>query len=270
MHRQLNKVWFEKYFFYGLENKNEVVKWIIVNGAKKLVGKHKELDKDTQKTNYEKDRETILELIVQLERFTSLHDDPKHRQYFYHNLTIHSEQVYQIFNKNAIEIEKTKAVCFVTYRPVSGIFFNTKKYSYKVQEKYQVYSGEELLARFGSWVEEVYEVLCYLSEIEKENRIEYYLMFLDSKYGRAMHRYKNNVTDDKEIREIRAVYRKFLENRLHSGIDLKLDKYDLGYEMITTLKSDAIKERDITPIVKREEKNGNNMILKRNNIEFVI
>ena len=141
---------------------------------------------------------------------------------------------------------------------------------YEVQEKYQVYSGEELLARFGSWVEEVYEVLCYLSEIEKENRIEYYLMFLDSKYGRAMHRYKNNVTDDKEIREIRAVYRKFLENRLHSGIDLKLDKYDLGYEMITTLKSDAIKERDITPIVKREEKNGNNMILKRNNIEFVI
>lgn len=268
MQRQLNKEWFEKYFFYGLKNKDEVVKWIIVNGAKKLVGKHKELDKDDQKTNYEKDRETILELIVQLERFTSLHDDPEHRQYFYNDLTIHSEHVHQIFNKNAIEIEKTKAVSFVTYRPVSGIFFNTKQYSYEVQEKYQVYSGQELLARFGNWVKEVYEVLCYLSEIEKENRIEYYLMFLDSKYGRAMHRYKNNITDGKEIREIRAVYRKFLENRLRSGIDLKLDKYDLGYEMITTLKSDA--EGDIPPIVKRKEKNGNDMLLKQINTEFVM
>ena len=141
-----------------------MVKWIIVNGAKKLVGEHRELDKDTQKTNYEKDKETMLELIVQLERFTSLHDDPEHRQYFYNDITIRSKQIHQIFNKNAIEIEQIGAVSFVTYRPISGIFFNTKQYPDKIKDQYQVYSGEGFLARFGNWVKEVYWVLCYLSE----------------------------------------------------------------------------------------------------------
>ena len=36
--RELNKEHFEKYFFYGLENKGEIIKWIIATTAKRLQG----------------------------------------------------------------------------------------------------------------------------------------------------------------------------------------------------------------------------------------
>lgn len=307
MQRELNKEWFEKYFFYGLENKEEVVKWIIVEEARQLESIHRELDMGLQKMNYEKEQETILELIVQLERFTSLHDDPLHREYFYDSINIDSIPVHQMFNRAAEKIKKTGAVSFVTYRPVSGIFFNTKKYPSEIRERYFLYSGEELLGQFDNWVKEVYEVLCYLNELEKENRMEYYSLFLDSKYARAINRYKNNITDDGEIREIRGVYRKFLESRSISGIDLKfaivdngkcedgvlekkfikivakpettvkmrkeiieyIDKHYPEYDTITKLKTDAMGDK-YNQRLKIEAKKVCDLFLKEKNIELEI
>ena len=63
--------------------------------------------------NYEKDQESMLELIVQLERFTSLHDDPLRREYFYNSININSVPIHQIFNRIAEEISRTKALSFV-------------------------------------------------------------------------------------------------------------------------------------------------------------
>ncbi len=307
MQRQLNKEWFKTYFFYGLENKDEVVKWIIVNGAKQLIGTHKELDIGLEKMNYEKDQESMLELIVQLERFTSLHDDPLRREYFYNSININSTLIHQIFNRVAEEISKTKALSFVKYRPVSGIFYNT--YEYKTAGP--LYSGRQYYNKLSqcsnNWVQEVYEVLCYFNELEKENRIEYYSLFLDCKYARAIDRYKNNITDDEEIREIRGVYRKFLESRSISGIDLKLaiannrkyedellerkfmkestkpattvkmseemkayiDKHYPEYTTITTLKDDAIGNK-YKQRLKAEAQKVCDLFLKEENIEFEI
>ena len=62
--RELNKEHFEKYFFYGLENKGEIIKWIITATAKKLQDTHIKLDDNNGKMRYEIDQEAMLELIV--------------------------------------------------------------------------------------------------------------------------------------------------------------------------------------------------------------
>lgn len=258
MQRQLNKIWFETYFFYGLENKDEVVKRIILNATKDISGNHKKLDSDTGKSGYDRDKEEILKLIVQLERFTSLHDDIENRKYFYDSININSTVVQSLFNRNVCEIEQTAAISCVKYRPVSGIFFNTHGYSDEVQQKYGKYSGEQLLEKWNKeayWTAQVYDVLCYLNELEQENKFEYYSLFLDSKYGRAIDRNKKGITDDKEIHEIRNVYRKFLRARQISAVDIKLAISSLQmseemkkyinenypeYDTVTTLKTDAM------------------------------
>ncbi|MBO5478147.1 MAG: hypothetical protein J6A04_00195 [Clostridia bacterium] len=260
MQRELKKEWFEKYFFYGLENKDEVLKWIIAGGTKMLADTHRKMGFETRKDGYELDKQSILELIVQLERFTSLHDDPKHRKYFYDSINIDSISVNKMFNQKISETEKNGAISCVKYEDFSGIFFTTHGYSDEVQEKYHLYSGEQYLNQLNqksAWAGEVFNVLCYLNELEKENRFEYYSLFLDSKYARAIDRNKKGITDDREIHEIRNVYRKFLRARQISGIDIKLaikgpmskemkeyiEEHYPEYDTITTLKTDAINDR---------------------------
>lgn len=216
MQTQLNRDNFEKYFFYGMENKDEVVKWIIVNGAKMLTNIHRAKKFELEKDGYEKDKQTILELIVQLERFTSLHDDSEDRQYFYEDINPNSKKVQQMFNQHFSEIEKSRAISCVKYTDFSGIFFATHGYTKEVQEKYGIYSGEQYLNKLrksveSAWGEDVFNILWYLNELEKENSYEYYSLFLDTKYARAINRNRTEMGDEREIHEIRNVYRKFLK-----------------------------------------------------------
>lgn len=219
MQNQLNKDKFEQYFFHGMNNKDQVVKWIIMKTAERLQGTHKELDSDTGKTRYEKDKEEMLGLIVQLERFTAKHDKPEydapnHREYFYDDINTESEQINEIFERNAIDIEKHAALSFVKYRPVSGIFFNTQEYPADIP----MYSGEGYIWKLrnnpeSDWGETVYDILLYLEELERENKQEYYSLFLDTKYARAIDRNGTEMGDEREIHEIRNVYRKFLKRK---------------------------------------------------------
>lgn len=191
--RELNKEHFEKYFFYGLENKGEIIKWIIATTAKRLQGTHVELDDKNGKMRYEIDQEAMLELIVQLERFTTLHDDPEHREYFYDRINTNSTRVHQLFNQMVPEIKNARGISFVTWRPVSGIYFNTHSYPEQVCRKYKKFSGERYIQYLreepnSAWGEEVLDILYYLKELEKENKIEYYSLFLDTKYARAIDR----------------------------------------------------------------------------------
>lgn len=283
MKQQLDKILFERYFFYGLENKDEIVKRIILNSAKDLASTQKDLDIENEKTNYEKNEEIILKLIVQLERFTSLHDDAPYRKYFYDKLDTDSMQVHQMFNRNIEKLEKTGAISAVKYRPVSGIYFNTHGYSDEVRQKYGKFSGQQLLQEFNEkskWTQEVYDILCYLQELEEENKFEYYSLFLDSKYARAIHRNRKEITDDREIHEIKNVYRKFLKSRQVSGVDIKLeikspineemlryiDEHYPEYDTITTLKADAMNE-NYKRRVKQEIEKVCNMFLKEKDIE---
>ncbi len=193
MQRELNKEHFEKYFFYGLENKGEIVKWIIATTAKKFQDTHIKLDEKNGKMRYETDQEAALELIVQLERFTTLHDNPEHREYFYDSINTNSTNVHQMFNQIVPEIKKHRGISFVTWRPVSGIYFNTHLYLGEAYKKYKKCSGEQYIQYLreevdSAWGKEVLDILYYLKELEKENKFEYYSLFLDSKYARAIDR----------------------------------------------------------------------------------
>lgn len=211
MQTQLNVDQFTKYFFYGLENKDEIVKAIIVNVARQRVGTHNSLDENTEKMNYEIDAECMLNLIVQLERFTTLHDDPNNRHYFYQDLDINSQSVNQMFNKNLKQLSERGAIVPCRYRPLSGIYYADRKPHWDGQ-----FTGEEMynfLKSNSGWAqEEVYGILVYLEELEQSNKFQYYSLFIDSKYARAIDRYQRGITkDESEKREILKVYKEFLK-----------------------------------------------------------
>lgn len=210
MQTQLNVDQFTKYFFYGLENKDEIVKAIIVNVARQRVGTHNSLDENTEKMNYEIDSECMLNLIVQLERFTTLHDDPNNRHYFYQDLDINSQSVNQMFNKNLKQLSERGAIVPCRYRPLSGIYYADRKPHWDGQ-----FTGEEMynfLKSNSAWAqEEVYGILVYLEELEQNNKFQYYSLFMDSKYARAIDRYQRGITNDEsEKREILKIYKEFL------------------------------------------------------------
>ena len=210
MQTQLNVDQFTKYFFYGLENKDEIVKAIIVNVARQRVGTHNSLDENTEKMNYEIDAECMLNLIVQLERFTTLHDDPNNRHYFYQDLDINSQSVNQMFNKNLKQLSERGAIVPCRYRPLSGIYYADRKPHWEGQ-----FTGEEMynfLKSNSGWAqEEVYGILVYLEELEQNNKFQYYSLFMDSKYARAIDRYQRGITNDEsEKREILKIYKEFL------------------------------------------------------------
>lgn len=210
MQTQLNIDQFTKYFFYGLENKDEIVKAIIVNVARQRVGTHNSLDEDTEKMNYEIDSECMLNLIVQLERFTTLHDDPNNRHYFYQDLDINSQSVNQMFNRNLKQLSEKGAIVPCRYRPLSGIYYAERKPHWDGQ-----FTGEEMynfLKSNSGWAqEEVYGILVHLEELEQNNKFQYYSLFMDSKYARAIDRYQRGITNDEsEKREILKIYKEFL------------------------------------------------------------
>lgn len=210
MQIQLNVDQFTKYFFYGLENKDEIVKAIIVNVARQRVGTHNSLDENTEKMNYEIDSECMLNLIVQLERFTTLHDDPNNRHYFYQDLDINSQSVNQMFNKNLKQLSERGAIVPCRYRPLSGIYYADRKPHWDGQ-----FTGEEMynfLKSNSGWAqEEVYGILVHLEELEQNNKFQYYSLFMDSKYARAIDRYQRGITNDEsEKREILKIYKEFL------------------------------------------------------------
>lgn len=210
MQTQLNVDQFTKYFFYGLENKDEIVKAIIVNVARQRVGTHNSLDENTEKMNYEIDAECMLNLIVQLERFTTLHDDPNNRHYFYQDLDINSQSVNQMFNKNLKQLSEKGAIVPCRYRPLSGIYYAERKPHWDGQ-----FTGEEMynfLKSNSGWAqEEVYGILVHLEELEQNNKFQYYSLFMDSKYARAIDRYQRGITNDEsEKREILKIYKEFL------------------------------------------------------------
>lgn len=210
MQTQLNVDQFTKYFFYGLENKDEIVKAIIVNVARQRVGTHNSLDENTEKMNYEIDSECMLNLIVQLERFTTLHDDPNNRHYFYQDLDINSQSVNQMFNRNLKQLSEKGAIVPCRYRPLSGIYYADRKPHWDGQ-----FTGEEMynfLKSNSGWAqEEVYGILVHLEELEQNNKFQYYSLFMDSKYARAIDRYQRGITNDEsEKREILKIYKEFL------------------------------------------------------------
>lgn len=183
--------------------------------------------------------EQILEienLVIQLERFKTLNDDSINRRYVFEDSDEEKAKAKHIV-KEQLEYMKSKShIYFINYVPMSGI-----------------YCSSIIREQKEDWIEEVISVLKDLVELEKTDEIKYYSAFLDAKYSRAISRKETGITkDDDEIKEIKAVYRKFFERIPVLGNDIianlenptkraikhiKENYYE--YDTLTTLRSDA-------------------------------
>lgn len=214
---------FMKYFFFGLENKQEIVKLIILDIAKNVTHEQKSLydDRNEPITFYELEKNMVKNLIVQLERFTTLHDI-SNDNYFYDSIQIDSEEIEDLYNTNLNELKNQWAVVPCTYRPCSALYFTDRVSKENTIEKdgkkttyyFERYTGEERLQMIHPFAKEVYTVLKYLQELEQKSKIEYYSLFLDCKYARAIdRRLKEQTTDDNELVKIEETYKLFLKRK---------------------------------------------------------
>lgn len=214
---------FMKYFFFGLENKQEIIKLIILYVAKNVTHEQKLLydDRNEPITFYELEKNMIKDLIVQLERFTTLHDIPN-TNYFYDSIQIDSREIEDLYNSNLNELKEQWAIVPCTYRPCSALYFTDRVSKEVVVERdgkevtyyFEHYTGEERLQMIHPFAKEVYPMLKYLQDLEKKSKIEYYSLFLDCKYARAINRrLKEQTTDDTELNEIEATYKLFLKRK---------------------------------------------------------
>ena len=115
-----------------------------------------------------------------------------------------------MFNKNLKQLSERGAIVPCRYRPLSGIYYADRKPHWDGQ-----FTGEEMynfLKSNSAWAqEEVYGILVYLEELEQNNKFQYYSLFMDSKYARAIDRYQRGITNDEsEKREILKIYKEFL------------------------------------------------------------
>lgn len=302
---------FCKYFFYGLDNMEDVIKGIIAEFAteehfelrnqemelfdkrkkeefskpkikKELVGIQNKIDETTRELNsmkqagndeeeinkkqseiyalqtalynrkneiersvegetivLDKQMPPIVDLIIQLERFKTLNDGTK---YFFEEKDKERAEVQEKIKEEFQNLNR--CFSFVDYAPLSGIYCSP-----------WVDQNKE------NWVQEIISVLKDLIRLEKEDKFQYYSAFLDSKYSRAINRREQEITkDDKEICEIRKVYRKFLERAPISGRDIINGMGDINNEMVEYVEKKYPMYDTITPLKKEAQ---NNTYLKR-------
>lgn len=170
---------FERFFFYGIDNKREVKEMILYIASREVY------KKDSIRNWYEIPNEQIESQIIEqaiekykhFYRFVELNDKSDN---FDININIEElkkelEQEMELLKQENIVID-TKA----------GIFFTREREAELLDKKYYV-PGEGAKVE-KHWTKEIYEILEKLDKIEKEDIDKYYKYWLVTKYARAMNR----------------------------------------------------------------------------------
>lgn len=244
---------YENYFFYGLNNEKDdekvfrriVEKIVEQTRAREYYYHHdRKIEEKIKKIGphvdslYEKQKAMVMKLLRQYYRFklSNDHYSEENKDYIFKE-EIEKREVSNFYGKMIMQTDNV--LDDVKYIPLSGYYI--RKYL-KQEDKCCI------------WTDEIYDILVHLCQLEKEQPMEYYSKFLDTKYARAINRrQKGEILHDLEIQEIKNVYREFLKVRKVSGVEIKkeipnltlkmetyIDNKYPEYETLTTLREDAM------------------------------
>jgi hypothetical protein len=188
----INNEKFKKYFFYGIENKEEIKESILYFSSKKVYQKH------SLKDMYEIPNEQLENEILQeackkykqFYRFVTLNDINGNYTY-----NVNIEEIEQEMKDEMQLLKKDKRVI----NTKAGIFFARERTARLEGGQYYVY-GKGLVGE-KSWTKEIYEILEGLGKLEKENKDEYYQCWLLTKWSRAVDR-----SDQEEAKKVKDIF----------------------------------------------------------------
>lgn len=236
----------KKNFFYGMDAKSEVIEYIILKKAKEM--EKVDMSKiDTNLYKVEYTLQQISRLVVQLYRFVYMNEPKEKQTYFYQKITEDSIEIEQLVQDKITELKnKDIIVGAIKNFPMTAIWITGGP-------NHSMYPGKEYYNQFmqsekGQWIKnEIIPILEQLCTLETENKEQYYALFLDVKYNRAINaqeqlkseqEYLENLQEQeeskirieqiqkiraalpKQIKEIRNVFTRFMNA-------VKLPKQDI-------------------------------------------
>lgn len=217
---------FKKNFFYGMDAKDEIIEYIILKKADEI----SEVDMktvDTKLYKVEYTIEQIKKIIVQIARFVGMNEPSEKQNYFYQKIGMNDIEIEQQIEEKIEELKRKDIIAGVIKNyPSSALYITGGQYHKKYPGK--EYYNSVMQKPVSIWMErEVMPILETLCTLEQENKAQYYALFLDTKYNRAIHaqqqlkeeqEYLESLPQDsntqkriEEIKRIRAVLPKQIE-----------------------------------------------------------
>lgn len=170
---------FKRNFFYGMDAKNDIIDYIILNEADKMVNVEMDtIDTDLFKVEYT--LEKIKEKIVQLYRFVHLNEPVAKQTYFYNNVDKERQKIEELVQHRIKELKSLDVLAGgVKGWEQSAIYITggDKWHKYPGRDYYNNLKG-------NSWIQTISSILEKLKQLEEANKEQYYALFLDTKYNR--------------------------------------------------------------------------------------
>lgn len=199
---------FEKYFFYGLENRETLLEGIIFYTNRDLNLKYLNIRNEEEQPPIKEKLRNLLKRTSknweQIYKFTDAVEQPE--RYDAEIREEESQQIKELVFDKIRQLDEQK----IFNKCKRGIFCD-KKFEYK----YAYIDPETKQGPGDKWTQEVYDVILQLNYLEENEPIEYYDKFLQAKLSRAQERAK--MTGEKEsaaeVEQIKEVYKKFQERK---------------------------------------------------------
>lgn len=190
---------FKRFFFYGIDNKEEAKEGIIYFSSKEVYNRH-EHDDWYQLPNEMLIKEIIDESVLiyrQFYRFVTLNDEYKNFEFDVDIRMLQQELGHKIkellYNNKMID---TKAGVFITREEAIRLEGN-RCYIYG-----EGFSGEE------GWTKQIYTILNDLKKMEQTDKVRYYECWIRTKLQRAISR-----ADEEEISYVKKACQIFEERK---------------------------------------------------------
>lgn len=177
---------FKKNFFYGMDAKDEIIEYIILKKADEI----NQIDMETVNTKLyrvEYTIEQIKKIVVQIARFVGMNEPSEKQNYFYQRIDTNNVEIEQLIEGKIEELKKKGVIAgAIKNYPASALYITGG-------EHHEKYPGKEYYKKLmqkptSSWMErEVMPLVETLCTLEQENKAQYYALFLDTKYNRAVH-----------------------------------------------------------------------------------
>ena len=207
---RLNQKYFQKYFFYGLENRDAVLEGIIQRVCRDLNNSYTRVETGDQipstEEKIEEVRKRTIEIYQQLYRFVNVIEEDDRR--FDFRLSLGEKQTIKNKVNNAISalLEQERLLIFKR-----TICLRDKPDEYSKEKDIPLYNKGEHI-----WTDEVYEVLKQLETMKKTDLREYYRNWLEAKLSRL----ERKGYSDKALSELREIYTNPLERKRRIGQEI--------------------------------------------------
>jgi len=199
---------FQKFFFWGIDNKEEVLTQTIYFAYKEVYAKY-ELDKYIFLLSEEQKQQVINQIIqtaknryIQFFRFVILNDQKGIYSYEQdNNIAIKNieEKIQQLINAGDLFVCK------------AGVYLS-KNFTANIKEYYVNFNKETAKVEiYKNWVKPIYQITSQLEALENSNQLEYYEIWLKTKLERAKNRHED--FDANEIKDVEIAIQKFQERK---------------------------------------------------------